>query len=145
MPNVGPKANILKVSAKLKKSLLDAGTLQTYPPNHVLFQVEQETAGVYLVTKGKVRLSLPELPKLDRVFSPGSLLGLPATFTGHAYSLEAISVTEAEVLHVGRDKFLDLMACQPEYCREAADILSREVSFIQGALAERRRSKPTAA
>ena len=145
MATVGPKANILKVSVKLKKSLFGAGTLQTYLPNHILFQVDQKTAGVYLVVKGKVRLSLPELPKLDRIFTPGSLLGLPATFTGHAYSLDATSVTDAEVLHVGRDTFLQLMSGTPELCREAANILSREVSFIQGALAERRRSKPTAA
>jgi CRP-like cAMP-binding protein len=145
MANVGPKANILKVSAKLKKSLLGAGIVESYPANHPLFHVDQDAVGVYLVMKGKVRLSLPDLPKLDRVFTPGSLLGLPATFTGHAYSLEAISVTEAEVLHVKRDAFLELMAGMPEFCREAANILSREVSFIQGALAARRRSKPTAA
>src|SRR3974377_914301 len=145
MANVGPKANILNVSAKLKNLLLGAGTLQTYPPNRILFQVDQEAVGVYLVMKGKVRLSLPELPKLDRVFSPGSLLGLPATFTGHAYSLDATSVTDAEVLHVGRETFLQLMAGTPEFCREAANMLSREVSFIQGALAARRRTKPTAA
>jgi len=145
MANVGRKTNILKVSPKLKKSLLDAGTLRSCPPNHSLFCVDQEVVGVYLVMKGKVRLSLPELPKLDRVFTPGSLLGLPATFTGHTYSLEAISVTEAEVLHVGREAFLELMACEPEFCREAANILSREVSFIQGALAERRRIRSSAA
>ena len=145
MANVGPKANILKVSAQLKKSLMSAGTLESCTANQILFRVDQETAGVYLVVKGKVRLSLPELPKLDRVFTPGSLLGLPATFTGHTYSLDATSITAAEVLHVGRDVFLQLMSGKPEYCREAANILSREVSFIQSALAQRRRTKPTAA
>ncbi len=33
------------------------------------------------------------------------------------------------------------MTQQPELCREATDLLSREVTFIQAALAERRRSK----
>ncbi len=145
MRNVGPKANILKISTRLKKSLLAAGTVESHPAKHCLFRLDQEAVGVYLVMKGKVRLSLPDLPKLDRVFSAGSLLGLPATFTGHAYSLEATAATAAEVLHVGRQEFLDLMASQPEFCREAADILSHEVSFIQRALAERRRLKPTAA
>ncbi|HZD31991.1 MAG TPA: Crp/Fnr family transcriptional regulator [Candidatus Angelobacter sp.] len=145
MAIVGKKPNILKVSARLKKTLMGAGKLETYPAQHCVFRLDQEASGVYLVVKGKVRLSLPDLPKLDRVFSPGSLLGLPATFTGHTYSLEAITATEAELLYVERQAFLDLMAGQPEFCREAADILSREVSFIQGALAERRRTKPTAA
>ena len=145
MPNVGPKANILKVSAKLKASLLGAGTLESYPAKSTLFHIDQEAAGVFLVMKGKVCLSLPDLPKLNRVFASGSLLGLPATFTGHNYSLDATTVSEAEILHVGREAFLQLMAGRPEFCREAADILSREVSFIQGALAERRRTKSSAA
>src|SRR3974377_2459147 len=100
MQNVWPRANILKVTAKLKKKLAETGTLETYPAQHCVFRVEQEANGVYLVLKGRVRLSLPDLPKLDRIFSPGSLLGLPATFTGHAFSLEAVAATEREVVHV---------------------------------------------
>jgi CRP-like cAMP-binding protein len=145
MATVGTKSNILKVSARLKKLLIGAGRLNTYSANRCLFRIDQQADGVYLVVKGRVRLSLAGLPKLDRIFSPGSLLGLPATFTGHAYSLEATTATEAEVLHVERQAFLELMAGQAEFCREVADILSREVSFIQAALAERRRTKTTTA
>jgi len=141
MANVGPKANILKVSARLKKSLQGLGTVDAYLSQQSLFHFDQEPLGVYLVIKGKVRLSLPDLPKLDRVFGPGSLLGLPATFTGHPYSLAAVAMTDATVVHVPRKVFLDVMATESELCREAADILSREVSFIQAALAERRRTK----
>jgi len=145
MQTVGQKANILRISARFKKTLADSGTLGRFPANSCLFHLDQEPSGVYLVIRGKVRLSLPELPKFDRVFPAGSLLGLPATFTGHTYSLVATSLTDADVLHVERQVFLDLMAAQPEFCREAANILSREVSFIQAALAARRRTKPTAA
>jgi CRP-like cAMP-binding protein len=141
MANVGPKANILKVSAKLKKSLMSAGALENYPANHCLFEVDQENCGVYLVVKGKVSLSVRDFPKLDRVFTAGSLLGVPATFTGHTYSLAAMTLTQAEILHVERQRFLDLMTEIPEFCREATDMLSREVTFIQAALAERRRCK----
>lgn len=141
MRNVGPKSNILKVSANLKKSLMGVGTLVTYPATHCLFEVDQENCGVYLVIKGKVRLSVKDFPRLDRVFAVGCLLGVPATFTGHAYSLAATTVTPAELLHVERQPFLDLMTGFPEFCREATDMLSREVTFIQAALAERRRHK----
>ena len=141
MENVGPKTNILKVSAKLKKSLLGAGAVEPIQPQQCLFDVDQENQGVYLVIKGKVRLYVGDYPRLDRVFSAGSLLGVPATFTGHTYSLGATAVTAAQVVHVGQKAFLDLMTQQPELCREATDLLSREVTFIQAALAERRRSK----
>ena len=141
MPNVGSKSNILKVSTKLKKGLTDAGVVKHYSPEKQLFDVDQPNQGVFLVVKGKVRLSVKDLEKLDRVFSTGSLLGVPATFVGRPYSLAAVAVTDADVLHVEREAFLDIMAKQPELCREATDMLSREVSFIHTALAERRRQK----
>lgn len=140
MANVGPKANILKVSAKLKKALVEAGSLKHVGSNHCLFDVDQETTGVFLIAKGKIRLWVKDYPRLDRNFSPGSLLGVPATFTGNTYSLGATAVTAAEVVQVSRQAFLNLMTAQPELCREATDMLSREVSFIQAALAERRRA-----
>ena len=139
MHTVGTASNILKVSTKLKKSLMTAGVVEQYPSQHFLFREDQDSRGVYLVLKGKVCMSLKHLDKLDRIFSSGSLLGIPATFTGHAYSLAAFAVTDAEVVHVERQAFLDLMTQQTDLCREATDMLSREVSFIQSALARRRR------
>ena len=139
MPNVGTKSNILRVSSKLKKQLATAGVVEQYPSQRYLFKEDQDSRGVYLVLKGKVCMSVKELANLDRVFSSGSLLGIPATFTGRPYSLAAVAVTDTEVLHVERQAFLDLMTQQPELCREATDMLSREVSFIQSALAQRRR------
>jgi len=138
---VGTKPNILKVSAKLKKTLISAGIVEKYPSHHCLFDADQANTGVFLVAKGKVCLSMKDCPQFDRVFNSGSLLGVPATFTGHPYSLAAIAITKAEVVHVDREKFLEVMTSQPELCREATDMLSREVSFIHAALAERRRTK----
>lgn len=139
MHTVGTASKILKVSSKLKKSLMTAGIVERYPSQHYLFREDQDSLGVFLVLKGKVCMSLKDLDKLDRIFSAGSLLGIPATFTGHPYSLAAFAVTDAEVVHVERQAFLDLMTGQTELCREATDMLSREVSFIQSALARRRR------
>ena len=144
MQIVGSKTNILKVSAKLKKTLLSVGVVEQFAPQQRLFEVDQENQGVYLVIKGTVRMYVHDYPRLDRTFSSGSLLGVPATFTGHPYSLGATAVTSAEVVHVGKQAFLGLMSEQPDLCREATDLLSREVTFIQAALAERRRTKTLA-
>ena len=135
--------NMLRVSSKLKKSLATAGTVERFSSKSVLFEVDDENRGVYLVLTGKVCLSFKDFHKFDRTFSAGSLLGVPATYTGHTYSLAAQAVTDAEVLHVERQAFLDLMAQKPDLCRETTDMLSREVSFIHAALAERRREKST--
>jgi len=139
MKNVGARANILKVSESLKSSLEAAGSHEHYPAAHVLFREDGNSVGVYLVLKGKVRMSVRNLPNLDRDFAAGSLLGLPATFTGRPYSLTGVPLTESDVVHVPRDEFLALMREQPDLCREATDILGREVTFIQSALAERHR------
>jgi CRP-like cAMP-binding protein len=139
MPKVGGKTNILKASEKLQSALGAVGSSKHYPAAHVLFREEGNSVGVYLVRKGKVRMSVRGLPNLDRDFATGSLLGLPATFTGNAYSLTAVTLAESDIVHVPREKFLTLMHERPDLCREATDMLGREVTFIQSALAARRR------
>jgi CRP-like cAMP-binding protein len=139
MKTVGGMTKILKASEELQSSLDAAGSSQRYPAAQVLFREDGNSVGVYLVRKGKVRMSVRGLPNLDRDFAAGSLLGLPATFTGHAYSLTAVTLAASEVVYVPRDKFLELMRERPDLCREATDMLGREVTFIQSALAERRR------
>ncbi len=139
MTSVGARTNILKASAELKKSLEAVGCKEHSAPGKALFREEDDTLGVFLVAQGKVRMGVKGLTKLDRTFSPGSVLGLPSTFTGHPYSLTATAVTELDVIHVGTDEFLRLMKEQPDLCREAMEMLGREVTFIQKALAQRRR------
>jgi len=48
-------------------------------------------------------------------------------------------VTEVEAVHVPQEDFLRIMKEQSELCREAMEMLGREVSFIQKALSERRK------
>ena len=137
MKNVDPRSNVLKASEKLRSGLEAAGSKQRCPCAHVLFREDGNCKGVYLVCRGKVRMSVRNLPKLNRDFGAGSLLGLPSTFTGHPYSLTAVTLADSEIVHVPRKQFLDLMRERPDLCREATDMLGREVTFIQSALAQR--------
>ena len=139
MKPVVSRGNILTASAELKKALEAIGRNERFSPSQQLFREDGGNAGVFLVSKGKVCMSVKDLPKLDRTFSAGSLLGLPSTFTGHSYSLTATAVTEVDAIHVSQDDFLRLMKEQSELCREAMEMMGREVSFIQGALSERRK------
>lgn len=136
---MGAHSDILKTSPALKASLVEVGTKQHFSAADVLFREDGGNAGVFLVLKGKVCLSVRNLPRLDRIFGSGSALGLPSTFTRHPYSLTATAVTEVEAVHVAPDDFVSLMRDHPELCREATEMLGREVTFIQSALAERRR------
>ncbi len=139
MTHVGAETKILNTSADLRSCLLNVGKQVHFTPPHVLFHEDQGNSGVFLLLKGRARMSVKGLPKLDRVFSAGAILGLPSSFTGHPYSLTAEAVTELDVVHVGQEEFLQLMREHPELCRETTEILGREVTFIQAALAERRK------
>ncbi len=139
MANAGALCNTLKASGELKTCLGAAGIKQHFNPAQFLFREDSKNTGVFLVVKGRVRMSVETLPKLDRLFAAGSVLGLPSTFTGRPYSLTAQASTDADVMHVTPEAFLDLMRQRPDLCREATEILGREVTFIQSALAERRR------
>lgn len=137
MKHVGNGSNILDASPNLKSSLEALGQPQQLPAGDVLFKTSDENLGVFLVRKGKVCLRVEGLPRLDRVFPAGSVLGLPATFAGSPYSLTAIAVTNSIVLRVARAEFLRLMRAEPVLCQQATDMLSREVSFIQAAVGQR--------
>jgi len=139
MTHVGSQCNILKASSELKSELQGLGRQERFFLSQALFREDDSNTGVFLLLSGKVCMSVKGLPKLDRMFSAGSLLGLPSTFTGHAYSLTAIAVTESDALHVAPEDFVRLMRERPELCREATEMLGREVTFIQSALAERRK------
>jgi CRP-like cAMP-binding protein len=139
MTHVGSQCNILKVSSELKDELQGLGRQERFSANQTLFREDDNNSGVFLVLSGKVCMSVRGLPTLDRLFSAGSLLGLPSTFTGHTYSLTAIAVAESDAVHVAQEDFVRLMRERPELCREATEMLGREVTFIQSALAERRK------
>jgi CRP-like cAMP-binding protein len=135
----GAQCNTLTVSNELRKSLETLGRTERFSSSQVLFREDTGNSGVFLVLSGRICLSVKGLPKLNRFFSTGAVLGLPSTFTGHVYSLTAIAIVDCDTVHVSQDEFLRLMKERPELCREATEILGREVTFIQSALAERRK------
>ncbi len=139
MTSVGAQCAFLKASPELRGSLQLPGNRQRFCAGQILFREDQQAFGVFLLLKGKVRMSVQSLPKLDRQFSAGSLMGLPSTFTGRPYSLTAQAITDADVLYIPSEPFLQLMRDRPDLCREATEMLGREVTFIQSALAERRK------
>lgn len=141
MKNVGNLCETLLATASLRTALAGIGSSERHPSQSVLFNAGDKGAGVFLVCAGQVRLDVPGVPQLSRIFSAGSVLGLPSTFSEKPYSLSAVSASDCDIVRVSKKKFLDLMMDQPELCRQANDILCREVGFILAAL--RGHSKPT--
>ena len=134
MKIVGRLSKTLLAPADLRRALEEAGDIDHFRRRSILFRAGDKNMGIFLVCAGRVCLQVPGAPNLNRTFSAGSVLGLPSTFTAKPYSLTAACVTDCEVVHVGKKKFLDLMTRRLDLCREATDILSREAAFIFSAL-----------
>lgn len=137
---VGVQSQMLRVPDALRVCLVETGQKGHFPAANTLFREGSDNAGVFLVMKGRVCMSMKSMPRLDRIFGSWSLLGLPSSFTGRPYSLTATAVTETNVAQVPREDFLRLMRERPDLCCEAMGILAREMSFIQSALVERQRT-----
>lgn len=140
MQNVACLSKALRASAALRRAMKEIGEVEHFHHTSLLFCAGDENNGVFLVRSGRVCLQVPEAPHLDRIFSAGSVLGLPSTFIGKSYSLTAATVTDCDAIHVGKKEFLDLMSRHLDLCREATDVLSREVAFIFSALSKRSRA-----
>jgi CRP-like cAMP-binding protein len=138
MKTVRVTCKTLEVPAELAHALQTIGQAEHLRAAWTLFRAGDANAGVFLVYRGKIRLSVPGLPKLDRVFGKPSLLGLPSTFTGEPYKLDGVAVSNSDVIHVQRQSFLDLMSTDTALCGEAMVLLSREEAFILSALRKRR-------
>ena len=130
MKPVGCNCKTLVASLDLQKTLTDSGRTERFRSNSVLFSAGDLNTGVFLVGKGKVCMRVPETAKMDRLFGPGSVLGLPSTFTGSAYSLTAVCIADCKLVHVERETFLELMIARTDSCQEAIQLLGRELAFI---------------
>jgi len=130
----------LLASSGLAEALNAYGKRNQVARGTVLFRTGDLNAGVFLVCEGTVRLRVPGTPRLDRLFSTGSVLGLPSTFNDKPYSLTATCLTDGVVAQVAAADFLELMKTRPDLCREATELLSAELGFILSAVRKRARS-----
>jgi CRP-like cAMP-binding protein len=139
MKKAGAQCSFLLASPELGGSLRSSGSQRRFSSGEFLFREDQDNVGVFFLLTGKILMSVRGLPKLNRLLSAGSVLGLPSSFTGHPYSLKAQAIAECDLVHVEQAAFLDLMRERSDLCRECTEMLGREVTFIQAALAERRK------
>jgi len=65
-----------------------------------------------------------------------SLLGLPSTVSGKPYSMSAKACSEAEIEHLSRDSYRELMQSRPDLSINVVKILANEVRAVRQALAE---------
>ena len=100
----------------------------------VLFRQGDLGRGVFLLRKGKVRLSLhasghQEVPY--RTAGPGNVLGFPAALSHGQYSLSAKNLADCEVGFATTEDVIDLLSKRSDLCFQAVEIMAHEVRKLR--------------
>lgn len=120
---------------ELKTELDRIATTVNMPAGTVLFRCGDPAAGIFLIRKGSVRMTLDSADNIfaPRTVGPGEVLGLPATLTGH-YSLSAHVAEDAEMGYIAAPRVNALLECSPRLCLLATRVMSDEIARMRAAL-----------
>jgi CRP-like cAMP-binding protein len=103
----------VKADAALQAALAAHASGTTfYEAGDFIFAQGEEASGVCLVASGSVRIfvqSKREKALMERLATPGCVLGLPATIGGEPYTLTAQAIERTELIHVSRLNVIKLL------------------------------------
>ncbi len=100
-----------------------------HPPGATLFAEGQSCRGIYILCKGRVKLSVTSSEGqtlILKVAQPGEVLGLNATMSAIPHDTTAETGQPCQLNFVKRDDFLHFLATHGEACMQAAIHMSRE-------------------
>ena len=128
-------ATTLVVSPELKGEFERLASIVPKSRGTVLFRRGDPVSGLFLIRKGKVSLELDAAicTYPTRILGPGSVVGLPATVSGSAYSLTAKVMVDSELGYVSRQKMIELLRSDSRLCLQAMEMVSQEISRIRSA------------
>ena len=114
----------------------------SHPKNATIFTQGDAPAGVYIVRKGSVRMSVRagDSEVVMRVAQPGSVLGLPGVLSNKPYSLTARTVQPCELGFVKAEDLIKLVRENPALGLQVLQLLSEEVRAARGAIANTRQT-----
>ena len=100
-----------------------------YPAGATLFVEGQTCRGIYILCRGRVKLSASSREGqilILKVAQPGEVLGLNATISGLPHETTAETGQPCQLNFVKRDEFLKFLTQHGEACMHSAIQLSRE-------------------
>ncbi len=101
----------------------------TYPKGAVLFVEGQEPRGIFVLCKGRVKLSLCSSggkTLIMKIAEPGEVLGLSSTIGGKPYELTTETIDPCQVSFVRREDFLRFLKEHSDVCLQVAVQLSHK-------------------
>jgi len=98
-----------------------------YPKGSILFVEGQPSRGIYLICKGRAKLSTCSSDGrilITRIAEPGEVLGASATISGKPYEVTAETLSPCQIAFIRDKQFLQLLEQNPEVCLRLAQHLS---------------------
>lgn len=124
-----------KLSIELCKRLHGVATTVRKEKGAIIFREGQPGRGAFLISSGKVRLTLDSARGLypARTLSTGAVIGLPATLSGEPYSLTAEATTICRLDFIPRRRLLNVLLRDAEAGFQIARVLGEEIFKIREA------------
>ena len=98
-----------------------------YPGGALLFSEGQSPRGIYMLCRGRVKLSVTAADGkalILKIAKPGEVLGMHASVSGNPYEMSAETLHPCQVNFVKRDDFLNFLKTNADACMRAAEHLS---------------------
>jgi CRP-like cAMP-binding protein len=113
----------------LRKQLQSIATPERKEEGTILFRKGQLCRGAFLIRSGRVELSLDGASHLypTRVVSAGSVIGLPAAFSGEPYSLTSATKRTCRLDFIPHRKLRTLLRRKPRVGFDIVKMLSDEI------------------
>ena len=100
-----------------------------YPAGAVLFVEGQNPRGIYMLCKGRVKLSTTSADGktlILKIAQPGEVLGLHATVSSTPYEITAETGQPSQLNFIKREDFMKFLQVHGDACLKAAQHLSRD-------------------
>ena len=127
-----------KVDTELETKLFGKARNISIQAGALLFNQGDAVTGVYILSKGRARLTLRSVDgkiHLEEIVGRGGLLGLPAAISGTPYSLTAEVLADSEFAFLSREELVSLMQSDVSLSLKLVELLSQEVRAMRDVIA----------
>jgi len=121
------ESRFCKLSVKALKAFEAVKFTSAYPEGAILFVEGQPSRGVFLLCKGRVKMSMNSSDGkalILRIAGPGEVLGLNGSVSGRPYELTVETLEPCQVNFIKREDFLRFLGEHAEASVRAAQQLS---------------------
>ena len=103
------------------------------PRGTILFRQGEQSTGVLVVRKGKVRLSrvCAEGQIKSKTVGTGHILGLLATVSDQPYLKTAEATVDCELVRVDRMRVMNLLSHRADFWLQAIEVIKCEMKLIR--------------